>query len=59
MHLGIGKVSFGGAKLLENAKAVTASIKGNKPGSIKGSYVRSIFVTTTMGPSITVDSNEL
>lgn len=59
VHLGIGKVSFGETKLLDNAKAVTASIKGNKPASIKGSYVRSVFVTTSMGPSITVDTSEI
>ena len=50
VHLGVGKVSFGSAKLLENAQAVVASIKSNKPSSLKGAYVRSVFVTTTMGP---------
>ncbi len=55
VHLAIGKVSFGGVKLYDNAQAVVASIKGNRPGSIKGSYVKSIYLTTSMGPSITVD----
>jgi len=59
VHLGIGKVSFGGDKLTDNAKAVITSIKGNKPSSIKGSYVRSVYVTTAMGPSIKIDLNEL
>lgn len=59
VHLGIGKVSFGEAKLLENAKAVAASIKGNKPSSIKGPFVKSVYMTTTMGPSIIVETNEI
>lgn len=59
VHLGIGKVSFGQKKLLENAQAVVTSIKGNKPASIKGSYIKSVHLSTTMGPSITVAPNEL
>lgn len=59
VHLGIGKVSFGQKKLLENAQAVVASIKGNKPSSIKGSYMKSVHLSTTMGPSIVVATNEL
>lgn len=59
VHLGIGKVSFGKDKLSENARAVLASIKSNKPASVKGTYVKSIYLATTMGPSIVVDSSEL
>lgn len=59
VHLGIGKVSFGKTKLEENARAVFASIKSNKPASVKSSYVKTVHVTTTMGPSMTVASNEL
>jgi large subunit ribosomal protein L1 len=59
VHLGVGKVSFGKAKLEDNVRAVFASIKNNKPNSVKGTYVKSIFVTTTMGPSITVTASEL
>jgi large subunit ribosomal protein L1 len=58
VHLSIGKVSFGGVKLLENANAVMASIKNAKPNSVKGTYVKTVHVTTTMGPSITVSPNE-
>ena len=58
IHLGVGKVSFGGDKLLENAQAVMASIRGAKPASVKGNYVKAVHVTTTMGPSITVSTNE-
>lgn len=59
VHLGVGKVSFGLDKLMENIKAVFASVKGNKPASVKGVYVKSITVTTTMGPGIKVAPSEL
>ncbi len=59
VHLGVGKVSFGKAKLEENVRAVFASIKGNKPASVKSSYVKVVHITTTMGPSIMVATNEL
>ncbi len=58
VHLAVGKVSFGGAKLLENTSAVMASIKGAKPQSVKGNYIKAVHVTTTMGPSIPVNPNE-
>jgi large subunit ribosomal protein L1 len=59
IHLGVGKVSFGVAKLEENARAVFANIKGNKPASVKSTYVKAIHLATTMGPSITIANNEL
>ncbi|MCA9328905.1 50S ribosomal protein L1 [Candidatus Saccharibacteria bacterium] len=58
-HLGIGKVSFGADKLMENAQAVFSTLKSAKPTSIKGNYVVSIYVSTTMGPSIRIASSEL
>lgn len=59
VHMGVGKVSFGKSKLDENVRAVFASIKSNKPSSVKSSYVKGIHLSTTMGPSITVATNEL
>lgn len=59
VHLGIGKVSFGAKKLEDNARAVFASVKAAKPASVKSTYVKAIHISTTMGPSITVESNEL
>ena len=56
VHLGIGKVSFGAARLAENATAALSSIKGNKPTSVKSNYVKAIHLTTSMGPSITVET---
>lgn len=58
IHVGVGKVSFGPEKLDQNARAILASVKANKPASIKGAYVKSVYVTTSMGPSITVDNAE-
>ena len=59
IHLAVGKVSFGPEKLKENVDAVFASIKSAKPASIKGNYVKSIHLTTTMGPSIKLATSEL
>ncbi len=59
IHLAMGKVSFGPAKLGENAAAVIAALKAAKPSSVKATYVKSAFVTTSMGPSIKVLNSEL
>jgi large subunit ribosomal protein L1 len=59
VHVAAGKVSFGTQKLEENVRALLTSIKGNKPASVKGTYVKAIHLATTMGPSITVDISEL
>ena len=58
-HLSIGKVSFGTEKLLSNAQAVFSTLKSAKPSSIKGTYVVSIYASTTMGPSVKIASSEL
>lgn len=59
VHLGVGKVSFGKDKLAQNVDAVYASIKNNKPSSLKSAYVRSISMSTTMGPGIKISPSEL
>ncbi|MEO6109982.1 MAG: 50S ribosomal protein L1 [Candidatus Saccharimonadales bacterium] len=56
VHLSIGKVSFGAAKLLENAQSFFDSLNSQKPTTIKGSFVKSISVSTTMGPGIKVEN---
>lgn len=56
IHLSIGKVSFGADKLEENAKAFFTSLQSQKPASLKGNYVLSTAVTTTMGPGIKLDN---
>jgi large subunit ribosomal protein L1 len=56
VHLGIGKVSFTEAQLGQNLNAVLASVKANKPQAVKGNYFKSIHITTSMGPSVPVDT---
>lgn len=59
VHQGIGKVSFGGDKLYENAKMFVENLTSNKPASVKGALIKSIAVSTTMGPGIKVDSSNI
>ncbi len=59
VHVAVGKVSFGVDKLQNNAKTVFTSLRSAKPASVKGTYVKTIFVTTSMGPSIRVLNSEL
>jgi len=53
IHQGIGKVSFGGDKLYENAKMFIDNLTSNKPSSVKGALIKSIAITTSMGPGKT------
>jgi large subunit ribosomal protein L1 len=55
VHTAIGKASFGADKLLENVTALIETILKLKPSSSKGTYVRSISLSTTMGPGVRVD----
>jgi large subunit ribosomal protein L1 len=56
VHARIGKVSFGADKLRENAKAMIDTLIRLKPQSAKGTYVKSITLSTTMGPGIRIDT---
>ena len=56
VHISVGKVSFGAEKLLQNANAFFDSLKAQKPASLKGTYVKSVYITTTMGPSIAIEN---
>lgn len=55
IHLGFGKVSFGAEKLLQNYETVMEAIVKAKPAAAKGQYIKSIAISTTMGPSIYVN----
>lgn len=55
IHLGFGKVSFGTDKLAENYDTIMNAIIKAKPAAAKGQYIKSVAVTTTMGPSIFVN----
>lgn len=56
VHIGLGKTSFTPKQLLENAEAFFESLKNQKPASLKGTYVKSVHLTTTMGPSIQIEN---
>lgn len=55
IHVPIGKKSFGDAKLLENFDTLMEAVVKAKPAAAKGQYLRSIYVASTMGPSIKVN----
>ena len=55
IHLGFGKVSFGAKKLQENYQTIYDAIMKAKPAAAKGQYIKSISISTTMGPGIYVE----
>jgi len=55
VHVGVGKASFTEAKLVENVRAFVSEIIRAKPAGAKGTYVRKVSLTSTMGPGIKVD----
>lgn len=59
VHLGIGKKSFEAAKLYENAKTFLDALNAAKPASVKGALIKSISLSSTMGPGIKVDISTL
>ena len=59
IHCPIGKASFGGDKLTENANALLDAVIKAKPAATKGTYIRSCVVATTMGPGIRVNAAKL
>ncbi len=58
VHCSVGKVSFGKEKLADNIKSLMAIIMKLKPSSAKGTYLRSFAISSTMGPSVRVDTVE-
>jgi large subunit ribosomal protein L1 len=59
VHVRFGKASFDAAKLLDNLKALQETIDRNKPSGAKGRYWKSLYITSTMGPSVPVDVTAL
>ena len=57
IHAPIGKASFSVEALFENAKTIVDQIQKLKPASAKGTYIRSMYVSTTMGPGIRIDTS--
>lgn len=56
IHVPVGKVSFSTDQLLDNAHAIIGAVRKAKPPAAKGRYVRSIYISSTMSPSIEIDS---
>ena len=55
VHAGVGKVSFDEAKLVENIRAFISAVSKAKPAGAKGTYMKRISLSSTMGPGVTVD----
>lgn len=55
IHAGIGKVDFESAKLKQNLEAIVSAVKKQKPASSKGTYIKKIAVSTTMGAGLSID----
>ena len=55
IHLGFGKVSFGTEKLLENYTTIIEAIIKAKPAAAKGQYIKSVSISTTMGPGLYIN----
>ena len=59
VHTGIGKVSFGAEKLVDNFTALMDAVVKAKPAAAKGQYLKSVTVSTTMGPGVKVNQAKL
>lgn len=54
VHVAVGKLSFGEDKILENALTLIDRLKASKPASLKGEFIKSVYMSTTMGPGLRV-----
>ena len=59
IHASVGKVSFGTDQLAQNAQEVINTVVRLKPSSAKGTYVKSIHLSSTMSPGVTIDKNTI
>lgn len=59
LHLGVGRINFSATQLFENIEEFFKNIMRNKPATAKGQYVKSVFLTSTMGPGIRVQRAEV
>ena len=57
VHVNFGKSNFSPIQLIENLQALYNSIEKNRPSGVKGKYFKSLFICTTMGPSLKLDLN--
>jgi len=59
VHVSLGKLSFDTEKLVENANAFFNTIVRMKPSSAKGQYIKSVYLSSTMGPGIKINKEEI
>ena len=59
VHAGIGKASFKEEDLIENLSTFIDSVKKSKPSGSKGQFIKKVYISSTMGPSIQIDLNSL
>jgi len=59
VHASLGKLNFENEKLAENVRAFLNTIVKLKPSSAKGQYVKSLFLTSTMGPGLKITKDEI
>ncbi|HRO75193.1 MAG TPA: 50S ribosomal protein L1 [Crocinitomicaceae bacterium] len=59
IHSGIGKVSFEGAKIKDNAVELIQALIKLKPSAAKGTYIKSVYLSSTMSPSINIDTKSI
>ncbi len=56
VHVAVGKISFGETQLVENASLLIESLKNARPASLKGDFIKSIYISTSMGPGLKVNA---
>lgn len=59
VHAGIGKASFGEKAIEDNVRAIFSAISAARPQTIKGTYIKKVTVSSTMGPGLQIDPTEL
>ena len=59
IHAGVGKASFGQDKVQENVQALIDAISKAKPSGAKGTYIKKITLTSTMGPAVAVETSDI
>ncbi|MEM6439761.1 MAG: 50S ribosomal protein L1 [Pseudomonadota bacterium] len=55
VHAGVGKASFDAAKIAENVRAIVGAVNRSKPSGAKGTYLKKISLSSTMGPGVSID----
>ncbi|KAB2833707.1 MAG: 50S ribosomal protein L1 [Caedimonadaceae bacterium] len=59
VHAGVGKASFDEKSLVENIQALSAALIRSKPSGVKGSFMKTAFLSSTMGPSVQIEISDL